>query len=216
MLLASDDRNTEFSGARNPDSALHVVFYTRTTPNPFLTEQTGSQKFQDETFIRILIPGRNDLTIDEPAREDHKKRFPHQWAVFMNTQSEAGQVTGTPVTEWPSISRSMAEDLKGKRFYTVEQIAECSDGQIQALGMDGNVLRQKARAFLKVAKDTALAQQQAAELERKQKEMEDLKASIPAMIADAVARAMANPAIAADMAPKKRGRKPKAESVQPE
>lgn len=189
--MASDDRNTEFTGSRNPDSVLHVTFYVRAERDNFKSEKEGKPVFQDEQFVRIMIPGRNDTIIDEPVRHDHIQRFPHQWAVFRNSQAESTQQIGTPVTEWSALTRSRAEELKGQKFYTVEQVAECSDGQIQALGMDANILRQKARAFLKQAQDNALAQSQAAEIERKQKEMDALKASIPNIVNEAVAAAVA-------------------------
>lgn len=214
MLLASDDNNQNYVGARNPDAALVVQFYVKAVENRFESERHGRPIFQDENFVKTMIPGRMDLTLDEPVEQRHINRFPQQWAIFQNKQADAEQTSGTPVTEWPQLSKSQAEELKGKRFYTVEQIANCSDGQIQALGMNANMLRKQARAYLENASNSALAQQQAAEIERKKQEMEDLKASIPGMVADAVSRALAQQAQISATQPKKRGR-PKAQP-QPE
>ena len=180
-MLASDDRNSEFTGARNPDEVLHVTFHIKTMPNNFLSAKEGRPVFQDEQFVRIMIPGRNDTVVERPVEELDKQRFPRQWAVFMNQQSETDQLVGTPITEWPQVTRSQAEELKGKKFYTVEQIAECSDGQIQALGMNATLLRQKARLFLATAKDTALVQGQVEELARKDAEIAALQANQKAL-----------------------------------
>lgn len=175
-LIESDAANQNFSNARNPDASLHVTFYKKTLQNNFETEKQGHPIFYDQDWVRIMIPGRNDLTIDEPMIAGHHDvRFPMQWARYKNSVSEAEQVVGTPVTEWPAITRAQAEELKGKRFYTVEQIAECSDAQIAALGMNANHLRLKARAFLENAKGSALAQHQAAELARKDQVIADLQ-----------------------------------------
>lgn len=173
--LASDDNNREFAGARNPDSILKVTFYVRSLQNNFLTAKEGRPIFQDEKYVQIMIPGRNDLTVDQPVTDEHIQRFPYQWAQFKNQTAEVDQQFGTPVTEWPVLTRSQAEELKGKKFYTVEQIADCSDGQSQALGMNANILRQKARAFLESAKGSAHAQKQAEELAAKQQEIDSLK-----------------------------------------
>ena len=175
-LIASDDRNPEFVGARNPDAVLHVTFYTATLQDNFKTEKEGHPIFYDQPWVTIVIPGRNDLTVGRPVYEDDKDRFPMQWQRYLNKTATAEGVAGTPVTEWAALTRAQAEELKGQKFYTVEQIANCSDGQIQALGMNANSLRVKARAFLANAKDTALSQSQAAELARKDQEIADLKA----------------------------------------
>lgn len=176
--LASDDRNPNFAGARNPDDVLAVQFYNRAVQDNFKSEKEGLPIFRDEKWVRIMIPGRSDLTVETPVDGSHPQRFPRQWAVFMNQQSETDQMVGTPVTEWPVLTRAQAEELKGKKFYTVQQIAECSDAQITALGMNANSLRQKARAFLSQADKTAQAQSQAAEIARRDEENNALKAQI--------------------------------------
>lgn len=177
-LIASDDSNPEFVGARNPNTFLNATFYVKTLQNNFESEKQGKPVFYDETWIRILIPGRNDLAIDCPARQDHFNDYPMQYARFKNSQSEEAQTSGTPLSEWPAITRSQAEELRASKFYTVEQIANCSDGQSQALGMNANMLRTKAKAYLENAQNSALAQHQAAELERKKKEIDDLKSGM--------------------------------------
>lgn len=158
---------------QNSADILSVTFYVKPVQDNFRTEKEGRPIFKDETFIRVLIPGRNDLTIDDIAREDHIQRFPVQWARFKNSQTEESQTDGTPVTQWAALTPAQALELRAKKFYTVEQVANCSDGQIQALGMDANRLRQKARTFLANAKNSALAQQQADEIEKLRKAQEE-------------------------------------------
>lgn len=175
-MLASDDLNTQFTGAHNPDRVLHVTFFMRSVQDNFQTLKQGCPVFKDEEWVRILIPGRNDLTVEEPVEEHHKMRFPQQWAMFKNMTATVDQVVGTPVTEWPLLTRAQAEELKAKKFYTVQQIAECSDAQIQALGMNANNLRQKARAFLASAQTSAAALAQSEELARKDQEIAELRA----------------------------------------
>lgn len=175
-MLASDDRNPEFIGARNPDAVLHVTFETRTIQDNFKTEKEGRPIFYDQQWVTIIIPGRSDLTVERPVNPDDKDRFPMQWQRYMNKTADIVGVTGTPVTEWAVLTKAQAEELKGQKFYTVEQVANCSDGQLQALGMNANSLRIKARAFLANAKDSAFAQSQAAEMARKDQEIADLKA----------------------------------------
>lgn len=177
-MLASDDQNPQFTGARNPDDILHVVFFMRSEQNNFETEKQGRPIFYEIPYVRIQIPGNQLSIIETPAIADHKKRFPRQWAHFQNINTVAESVIGTPVEQWPALTRSQAEELRAVKFFAVEQIANCSDQQLQTLGMNGPMLRQKAIAFLASAKDTALAQSQAAELQRKDQEITDLKAMV--------------------------------------
>lgn len=165
MRLASDMDNTEFSGAANPDLLLHVKFYSKPVPQPFLSEQEKRPIFQDVDFIRIHTPGNQLNVIDRPVESEDKKRFPIQWARYSNSKEE-GEI-GTPVSQWPIITASRAEELRAVKFFTVEQIANCSDQQIQALGMDGSALREKAKRFLAISKGDADASKAEEELKKR-------------------------------------------------
>lgn len=173
MNLASDLNNRDFVGASNPDALLHVVFYVKSVKDNYKSQKEGRPIFTDVPYVRILTPGNQLSEIDTPAREDHKQRFPLHWAAFTNSQSQE-TIVGTPVEEWPALSRAEAEGLKAIKFFTVEQIAGASDLQSQRMGMNANSLRQKAQAFLANAKDSALSQKQAVELADKDKKIEDL------------------------------------------
>jgi hypothetical protein len=70
------------------------------------------------------------------------------------------------------------EELKYLKFMTVEQVAGASDAQISALGAGYVTLREKAKAFLDLAKDSALAERLAADNERQANDIKDLKQQI--------------------------------------
>lgn len=183
--LASDANNPQFVGASNPDDVLSVTFYMRSERNNFESEKQGRPIFYEVPYVIIQAPGNQLSIIDTEARDDHKVRFPRQWAVFQNSQlPPEAQQTGTPLEHWPALSRAQAEEYKGRKFFTVEQIANASDLQIQSLGMNAQSLRQKARAFLAVAKDTALAQAQAAEIQKLRDEAQARDTAHAAEIAD--------------------------------
>lgn len=174
------------------NSVYTVRFYMRSEQDNFQSEKQGRPIFFEEPYIEIMCPGRQDLTIDTPVRAKHKLNFPRQWQVFENSQRTADQMqlTGTPLEQWPQVTRQQAEELKGRRFYTVEQIANCTEQQAQALGMAGSMLRQKAKIFLEAAQNTSLATTQAAEIEKlraeraaKDKKHDEEMADLRAMIA---------------------------------
>lgn len=172
-MLASDDANPEFTGAHDPDSRLAVQFYSRPVQNNFQSEQMARPIFEDVDYVKIYTPGNALNVIDTPARDEHKARFPKQWAHYQNTQGDTREM-GTPLRSWTLISAAQAEEFRGIKFFTVEQVANASDLQLQSIGMIGGMdpyqLRKRAQTFLAAAADTAVPQKQAEEIERLQRE----------------------------------------------
>src|SRR5574343_577337 len=160
-MIASDADNTQFQGAHNPDSRLAVRFYVRPVLNEFETEAQGRPIYRDVDYVEIFVPGDNNTIIDQPVREDHKKRFPLQWAHFQNKHANDTREIGTPLSEWPQVTKAQVEELRALKFYTVDSIANASDQNIMRLGMIAGMspyaFREKAQQFLKVASSVSVA-----------------------------------------------------------
>ena len=183
VMLASDDANPEFLGARNPDDILHVSFYERAVYNSFKSTKAGHPVYDNVDHVTIMRPGDSLSIIDTYASEGHKRRFPRQWALYQNKKGPDEQIVGMPVAEWPAITRAQAEELRGRKFYTVEQVAGASDLQIQSLGMMGTMMRQKAQAYLAAADKSAAPSADAekvAKLEAEVAQMREVMARINA------------------------------------
>ena len=169
------------SDVNNPDSRLNVKFYQRAIENQFKSALEGRPIMEMRDFIIIEVPGDNLTVIDTFAVDEHKKRFPVQWARYQNEKTD-GDVEGTLLHDWPVLNAAVAAELKHFRFYTVEQIAEASDAQLNTLGMAAGMsplsLRDKAKAFLSSAKGSALVQQQADELRKRDEELSAMKAQL--------------------------------------
>ena len=184
-MIASDLNNPEFSGATNPDARLACRFYSRPVKMDFQSQEAGRPIFKDVDYVQIFVPGDSTSILDTPAREDHKKRFPIQWAQYLNEKSD-GEVQGTLLRDWPLLTSAQATELKHFKFYTVEQVANASDQQISSigmlLGMSPFSFRDKAKAYLSNAKDSALVQAQTDELRKRDQEIADLKAQMEQMM----------------------------------
>jgi hypothetical protein len=169
------------SDANNPDARLNVKFYQRAIENQFKSALEGRPIMEMRDFIIIEVPGDNLTVIDTFAADENKKRFPVQWARYQNEKTD-GDVEGTLLHDWPVLNAAVAAELKHFKFYTVEQIAEASDAQLNTLGMAAGMsplgLRDKAKAFLSSAKGSALVQQQADELRKRDEELSAIKAQL--------------------------------------
>ena len=187
MMLASDANNPDFMGAHNPDRRLSVQFYSKPIKNEFQSEQQQRPIFDAADMIKIITPGNTLSIIDTFVRPEHKERFPGQWAAYKNRSDEHTHEMGTPITEWPRISATQAEELRGLKFYTVEAIAGAADAQLQGIGMIAGVsaytFRDDAKRFLMVAD----AASKLSEADKRVKDADDKIAKMQADFAEQTA-----------------------------
>lgn len=181
-----------------------VRFYQREQLNNFKTKQEGRPIYYMADFVRIEIPGNQYTIIDTFASEYHKKTYPVQWARYQNEKKELGDdsIEGTVLREWNLLTAAQAKELQHYRFYTVEQVANASDSQlapiVMIVGMGANAFRDKAKAYLARAKDSAIVDAQNEELRKRDAEIEALKSQMNELMSER----------------KKPGRKPKEETVE--
>ena len=168
MALPSDDQN--------PDSRLQVRFYKQAVKQEQETLEAGRPIFKEFDFVHINVAGDPLTEIVTYVTPSHKARFPQQWAFYQNRLgADDEQIVGTPVGEWSIISKSQAEELRALKFHTVESIANASDQQLQRMGMAAGMspyaFRDKAKAYLNRASETAEVTKREEELEQLKKEL---------------------------------------------
>lgn len=203
MALPSDEVNA--------DARLAVTFYKRSVKQEDESVAAGRPIFKEFDFVRICVPGDNLTEIDTYAQESHKARFPRQWAHYQNQVAGHEQLIGTPIEEWTLISRSQAEELKGIKFRTVEDVANCSDLQLQRIGMIAGMsphgFREKAKQFLNLASESAEVAQKEAEMQALREENAKIKAETDAKLAKMEEQMSALLAAVAEKTPKQRKNK---------
>lgn len=167
----------------------HVRFYQKEVKHEFNSNLEGRPIYYMADFVRIEVPGNTFSIIDTFANEDHKQQFPQQWARYLNEKKELGDddITGTLLSDWSILSAAQVRELKHYHFYTVEQVANASDAQINVItpivGMSGYAFREKAQNYLKRAKDSAIVDAQSEELRKRDAEIEALKAQMNELMA---------------------------------
>lgn len=150
------------------------------------SEQQGRPVFREIPFIRIQHPGDRNNVLETKATEHYKQRFAREWREFESRG--LNEVVGTPLAQWPQITKSQVKEAEYFGIRTVEQLAAVNDGAIQKIGMGWRELRTKALSYLDAASGNAAQSAQALENERLRGEIESLKASFEAMQADAPKR----------------------------
>lgn len=180
-MLASDENNTQFQGARNPDDILTVEFEEVALHNEWQSKKEARPVFDNVIIIKISTPGSALLNqVHRPKVASDEVRFPRQWAFYQQTHSNDPGKMGTPLSQWPFLNVAQHAMLKAVGFYTVEHIANASDEQVGRIGMHGGMqpyaFREAAQRFLKVARDSSAFSQQADELKKRDEEIAALKA----------------------------------------
>ena len=155
------------------DARLQVRFYKKSVQQEQESIDAGRPIFKDFDFVQICVAGDTLTEIDTYALQNHKQRFPIQWANYMNREgAHDEELIGTPLAEWPLVSKSQAEELRAIKFQTVESIANASDQQLQRMGMIAGMspysFRDKAKAFLNLATSSA-------ETDKREQEINSLK-----------------------------------------
>lgn len=157
------------------DEKLFVRFAMQPVQDDKKSQESGRPVFNDVEYIEIMAPGDRSNIVHRPVRDDDKQRFARQWAAWKSGAGEG--VSGTPLKEWPGVTRGQVEELAHFRVHTVEQLAGISDGNMQNVG-PLMALRQRARDYLEQAKGQAPLTQMRAELAQRDNVIETLQRQV--------------------------------------
>ncbi len=156
----------------NP-TGVFVTFYTDAVELKYESEKQGRPIFKDVPFIRKLIPGDANNIIERAAKEADFKEYPRQWKEYQLTQT-TGEVIGTPLEQWPPITRAQIKELKYVECHTVEQLASMADGNALKMGSGFHALRASAIKWL----ESANASKQDEEKEALKKQVAELSETV--------------------------------------
>jgi hypothetical protein len=163
------------AGIPPPRNGLAVRFYKEPVQDMPASEREGRPVYTEVDYIEIAVPGDKTNIVCKRVGEQHKREYAQQWAAYKAGDSE--QVVGTPLSQWPGISRAQVKELEFFRCRTVEQLAELSDTSIGAIGPIRR-LRDNARAYLEAANGFAPVTRLQGELEKAREELAAMKQQI--------------------------------------
>lgn len=189
------DSDSAFN-SQQKEGRNYVKFYRQWVRNNFKSNAEGREVGDEQDFILIISPGNSKTEVRRKASDNDKMAYAQEWAAYL--QGKEQQIAGTPIELLPGMPNGMADALKAQYIYTIEQMAGLSDIAMQKVGMGGNEIRNKARAFLQ-GNSAGLRE----ELEQAKLTITTLGTANAALLARVAELEEANQ-------PKPRGRKPKA------
>jgi hypothetical protein len=115
------------------------------------SSQAGRPIYEDREFVRIHVVGDRGSQAYEPVNDEHKTRWPTEYAAF-----KAGlelPPTGTPLATWPNpmMTKAQVAMLATFNIRTVEDLAGLDDAKLQKIGMGGREMKRAAETYLEVA-----------------------------------------------------------------
>ena len=147
-----DVASFENSAQAEEDKKLLVKFFVKPRPDNAASLKEGRPVFKDTEYVDIKIPGDRTGGVSRPASHQDKQRFRAHYEAFKSRTEMP--LEGTPLAEWPLITRSLAEELAFHNVKTVEHLSTMSDthsGKFMGL----NALKAKALKWLEQAGEEA-------------------------------------------------------------
>jgi len=153
------------------DNKVIARFYVHAREDEAASAREGRPIFREMEYVEIMAPGNLNNIVRRPASDADRQRFPGAYRAFKAGVGDF--VDGTPLCEVIWITKGQVAELSYNGIRSLEQLAEVADtvcARIPGL----MTLREKARKYLEVSKDSA-------RFTKLEKENEDLKNQIASL-----------------------------------
>jgi hypothetical protein len=176
-MQQAEFNHNDFGDTSEADKSLMVKFFYKEVQNKMESQKQGRPVFKEKLYIEIRIAGQRDVQACRPATHADKQRFPRHLDAF-ERRVEA-PTEGMPLSEWPKITRSQAEELSFNNVKTVEQLASMKDSNLSKM-MNGYSLRDAAVKWLELNSAETVDR----EKEEMRSEIAELKLLLAKLMAD--------------------------------
>jgi cell division protein ZapA (FtsZ GTPase activity inhibitor) len=143
------------------EDSVFPTFYMGAIRNRSESKKQQREVIDDVLKIKIVVPNQRD-TVDRPATEADKKRFPKSWQAFLDGVEPP--VEGHALEKWNQITKGELMMCQANHIKTVEQLAEIADVGLNRLGPGAQALKNNAKKFLAGLNETDELKKENAEL----------------------------------------------------
>lgn len=170
-----------------------LTFWDEALPNGLAGAKAGRVVFDHVLMVDVSSPGdKSEVTYE--VKRTYPENYPHpihgevrknetvyakygKYIEDYESRMKGGSqvVAGTPIDNWALVDTRMAANLKFHGVYSVEALAEVSDGNAANMGMGIRELVQKAKDWLKNASSSAAAMETEDRNRKLQAEIDDLR-----------------------------------------
>ena len=154
------------------DDGVFAKFYDRVVKTGKILDN-GLPEFIKKTYVEIRIRDNNDI-VDQPAREEDKRRFPLEWQRYLLEQKQTEK--GTPLNQFAFLDALQLETCKFRGIFTVEMLASLDDDKAKSIGLEKE--KELAQKFLDISKNNKIIDDFSKKEKKYQAEIKKLKEEI--------------------------------------
>ena len=154
------------------ETGVVARFYDRAVQTGEISE-SGLPVFKEVMYVEIRVRDQNDV-FDQPADENHIKRFPIEYNRYLLEKKESEK--GTPLAQFAFLTVSQLECCKYRGIFTVERLADLEDSKARDVGLVKE--KELAIKFLEVSKNNAVINDFSKKEKKYQAEIKKLKSEI--------------------------------------
>lgn len=169
--------NPQFFAKGREDEGIRVVFFEEAVENRFKSKLEGKQVWETQVFIKKFVPGNVDNPGARKATEVEIQKWHAEYETFEKKRTMVSN--GYPLEQWARLGKADVYTLKAANIFTLEELAELSEGQVSGLSVTGaRTLQKEAREALEAStkiKETSDLLRREEELKQ---ERDDLKSEI--------------------------------------
>ena len=129
-------------------NGVFPIFHHETRRDDEASEAAGKAVYKAVPYVEIIAPGNDKEKINRRVKEEDKRRWPEQWKNFVEGR-EAPEFDGMPISQWPMADIHLDRTLRESNIFTVEQLANVADVDLQMLGPGMTQLKNKAMKWVK-------------------------------------------------------------------
>ena len=170
---------------RDEDRAAYVRFERIAVKDNEASLKDGFYKSKDQDMIYVTPPyskdeytSKVDVFFQKKEGDVRSGRIPQKhlelWkeAYAHWRKGQEPPLDGTDVRNWAVISPAQAKNMISAGCRTIEDLAQANDEALRRLGMGGNDLKNKAKAWLQAAKDHGPLTEEISQLKNQNKQLQ--------------------------------------------
>jgi hypothetical protein len=133
----------------NNDTDLVVNFYNKSVLDVAASRDQAMPIHKDMVYVKIMRAGEQLNIIDRPMTNMDTQRFRRQYENFLHNRTQVPE--GTPIDLLFPNNPSVADNLRSRGIYTVQQCANLTAHAIDAIGMGAQEYVNRAKKYIEAA-----------------------------------------------------------------
>lgn len=168
------------------NEGITPLFFIEAVQSPSKTAEAGRPICVNEERVRLFVAGDPYNQIVKPVDEAIKERFPEQYKRWKEKHIEM-HIAGTPIRQWSLLNPAQVAEFEAIKIFSVEALSQIADNNLmRTTGL--REWREKAKAWLETAKDSAAATRYVeanmalqAQVDEQKKQIDELVAKVTAL-----------------------------------